>query len=146
MLFFSIARKNHSHLQKAMVFTEKGGFEPPDPGLAGQLLSREPDSASLAPLQFYRRERDSNPRRLSPQQFSRLPPSTTRTSLQYNINRITILQIDGNCVNHQSCIGIKQHYCIPKLVCCLSRARLFRQILSSAIFKAWESLGISETN
>ena len=31
--------------------TERGGFEPPDPGLAGQLLSREPDSASLAPLQ-----------------------------------------------------------------------------------------------
>ena len=63
--------------------TEKGGFEPPDPGLAGQLLSREPDSASLAPLHyFFRRERDSNPRRLSPQQFSRLPPSTTRTSLQ----------------------------------------------------------------
>ena len=63
--------------------TEKGGFEPPDPGLAGQLLSREPDSASLAPLhRKKRRERDSNPRRLSPQQFSRLPPSTTRTSLQ----------------------------------------------------------------
>lgn len=100
MLFFSIARKNHSHLQKAMVFTEKGGFEPPDPGLAGQLLSREPDSASLAPLhRKKRRERDSNPRRLSPQQFSRLPPSTTRTSLQWNINRITILQIVENDVN-----------------------------------------------
>jgi hypothetical protein len=30
--------------------TEKGGFEPPDP-LPGQLLSREPDSTALAPLQ-----------------------------------------------------------------------------------------------
>lgn len=58
MLFFSIARKNHSHLQKAMVFTEKGGFEPPDPGLAGQLLSREPDSASLAPLHRKKTERE----------------------------------------------------------------------------------------
>lgn len=31
--------------------SERGGFEPPDPGLPGQLLSREPDSASLASLQ-----------------------------------------------------------------------------------------------
>lgn len=31
-----------------------------------------------------RREWDSNPRRLAPQQFSRLPPSTTRTPLQEN--------------------------------------------------------------
>lgn len=36
-----VSQKHHS---------EKGGFEPPDPVLAGQLLSREPDSASLAPL------------------------------------------------------------------------------------------------
>ncbi len=41
-----------------MVFTEKGGFEPPDPGLAGQLLSREPDSASLAPLHRKKTERE----------------------------------------------------------------------------------------
>ena len=34
-------------------FPERGGFEPPDPGLPGQLLSREPDSASLAPLQVF---------------------------------------------------------------------------------------------
>ena len=33
--------------------TERGGFEPPDPGLPGQLLSREPDSASLAPLHLF---------------------------------------------------------------------------------------------
>lgn len=38
-------------------------------------------SIALAPVND-RRERDSNPRRLAPQQFSRLPPSTTRTSLQ----------------------------------------------------------------
>lgn len=38
--------------------SEKGGFEPPDPGLAGQLLSREPDSASLAPLQIKKTERE----------------------------------------------------------------------------------------
>ena len=37
--------------------SEKGGFEPPDPVLAGQLLSREPDSASLAPLQVFLRNR-----------------------------------------------------------------------------------------
>ena len=76
--------------------SEKGGFEPPDP-LPGQLLSREPDSTALAPLQSNdstvnnpeqknneRRERDSNPRGLAPQQFSRLPPSTARTSLPNN--------------------------------------------------------------
>ena len=34
----------------SQMLSERGGFEPPDPGLAGQLLSREPDSASLAPL------------------------------------------------------------------------------------------------
>ena len=38
--------------------SERGGFEPPDPGLAGQLLSREPDSASLAPLQLSLTERE----------------------------------------------------------------------------------------
>ncbi len=38
--------------------TERGGFEPPDPGLAGQLLSREPDSASLAPFHFLNPERE----------------------------------------------------------------------------------------
>ena len=32
--------------------TEQGGFEPPVPGWV-QLLSREPDSATLAPLQSY---------------------------------------------------------------------------------------------
>lgn len=32
---------------------------------------------------FLRRVRDSNPRSLSAQQFSRLPPSTTRPTLQY---------------------------------------------------------------
>ena len=36
--------------QKIRTISERGGFEPPDPGLPGQLLSREPDSASLAPL------------------------------------------------------------------------------------------------
>ena len=38
--------------------SERGGFEPPDPGLPGQLLSREPDSASLAPLQSNMAERE----------------------------------------------------------------------------------------
>ena len=33
-----------------MLITEQGGFEPPVPGWV-QLLSREPDSATLAPLQ-----------------------------------------------------------------------------------------------
>ena len=32
-------------------YTEQGGFEPPVPGWV-QLLSREPDSATLAPLQI----------------------------------------------------------------------------------------------
>ena len=41
-------------------------------------LSRETDVRLL----IRRRERDSNPRRLAPQWFSRPPPSTARTSLQ----------------------------------------------------------------
>ena len=32
---------------------------------------------------FQRRRRDSNPRNVAVQQFSRLPPSTTRPHLQY---------------------------------------------------------------
>ena len=67
-------------------YSEKEGFEPSVPSPV-QLLSREPDSTALAPLQFddclkIRRRWDSNPRNLAAQRFSRPPPSTTRTPLQ----------------------------------------------------------------
>ena len=45
-----IRNVNKKALTLVRTYSEKGGFEPPDPVLAGQLLSREPDSASLAPL------------------------------------------------------------------------------------------------
>ena len=46
-------------------------------------LSKSPDQASLSGLfaTFLRRKRDSNPRNVAVQQFSRLPPSTTRPFL-----------------------------------------------------------------
>jgi hypothetical protein len=52
---------------------ERVGFEPTVP-LPGQLLSRQPDSAALAPLHAVTicRGRDSNPYRLSPTSTSSL--------------------------------------------------------------------------
>ena len=74
--------------------SERVGFEPTVP-LRIQLLSREPDSTTLAPLPAVRtprikgiggpstrRGRDSNPRSQKTQRFSRPPPSTTRTPLR----------------------------------------------------------------
>ena len=47
-------------------------------------LPKSPDQASLSGLfaTFLRRKRDSNPRYVAVQQFSRLPPSTTRPFLR----------------------------------------------------------------
>ncbi len=54
--------------------SERGGFEPPDP-LPGQLLSREPDSATLAPLLD-----TSVPWQLSPTEREGFEPSVLETS------------------------------------------------------------------
>ena len=87
-------------------FAEWRGFEPRIP-LPVYFLSREAPSTARPSLQFSshivggirlnqyptcwtprpqcklgRMERDSNPRRLAPQRFSRPPPSTTRPSIQ----------------------------------------------------------------
>lgn len=84
--------------------SERKGFEPLVP-LPVQHLSRVPDSTTLAPLheiKNIRRERDSNPRRLAPQRFSRPPPSTTRTSLQIESILYTLIIIMSIflCWNH----------------------------------------------
>jgi hypothetical protein len=38
-------------LSMTFLIAEEGGFEPPDPLLAGQLFSRQPRSTAPAPLQ-----------------------------------------------------------------------------------------------
>ena len=118
-LFWTTCIKRHKRRERAVHHTNVHYSE--KAGSLGTSINKKKLANMPARL---RRRRDSNPRNVAVQQFSRLPPSTTRPHLRMMLEEDSSLRSEWQFLQRDAKIIIK--ICPPKIISSPLHPPLFR--------------------